>query len=232
MKYLILIAFLYFVSIGGSAQNEAIIPVQVKEKFSDFTLNDHNGNTVSLPDLKGKKVMLVFIRGKVTPQIWCPICHYQYLEAMQAQVEQNLSEELNMEIFFVLPYSMDSLENWKNAFAGSISTIEKWKNPEKDENTPQGVIDWAEYSSLFFPYTFKVPDNVELNIPVLMDENLELSKGLFLFKEEWGGTKVAQNVPTIFIIDEEGYVQFKYHSQYTNDRPDMRYITEYVKKMM
>ncbi len=223
---------LIFITSFLTAQNDAIIPVQIKEKFSNFTINDHNGNEVTLSELKGKKVMLVFIRGKVTPQVWCPICHYQYLEVLQAEKEQDLRKKLNMEIFFVLPYSMDSLENWKNAFAGSINTVEKWKNPETDENTPQGLIEWAEHCKLFFPHTFKVPDNIELDIPVLMDEKQELSKGLFLYTEEWGGTKVAQNIPTIFIIDEKRYVKFKYHSQYTNDRPDMGYITKYIEKMM
>lgn len=231
MKYA-LFAIFFSIATLLSSQNSGIIPVQVKEKFSDFTLNDQNGKSVTLSELKGKKVMLVFIRGKVTPQVWCPICHYQYLEVMQAQKKQNFMEELNMEVFFVLPYSADSLDNWKQAFDSSIEMVEGWKNPVKDENTPRGILDWEKYCDEFFPHTFIVPRKLKLKIPVLIDENQELSKGLFLYKEEWGGTNVAQNIPTVFILDEEGVVQFKYHSQYTNDRPDMDYLIKYVKQMM
>ncbi len=231
MKQLFII-ILSFTAAFGLSQNNGIIPVQVKEKFSDFTLNDHNGNSVQLSELKGRKVMLVFIRGKVTPQTWCPVCHYQYLEIMQAQESQDIMKMFNMELYFIFPYSADSLNSWKQAFSASIKTIEKWKNPPSTGKTSQGQLDWAEYCKKFFSHTFTVPENVDLKIPVLIDADQELSKGVMLYKHEWGGTKVEQNIPTVFIIDENGFVQFKYHSQYTNDRPDAEYLIKYIKNMM
>ncbi len=220
---LVLAAFVVF------GQNDNIIPVQVKEKFSNFTLEDHNGKDFTLSDYTGKKVMLVFIRGKATEEVWCPICQYQYMEFLKIDEEYKIRKKHNMEIAFVMPYSKDSLENWKKAFPKSLATIEAWKNPT---STSQGAIDWSVYCKEFFPYTFKFDSkNFKLKFPVLFDVDKKVSKGLMLFKEEWGGTKVAQNVPTIFIIDEKGKVGFKYHSQMTNDRPDVKYLMKYLENM-
>ncbi len=52
----------------------------------------------------------------------------------------------------------------------------------------------------------------------------EFSKKLDLNREEWDGTKVIQNVPCVYLIDEKGKIQFKYISQYTLDRPNVQYI--------
>ena len=53
-----------------------------------------------------------------------------------------------------------------------------------------------------------------------------------IFREEWGGTKVDQNVPTIFILDKERRVSFKYFSQMTNDRPSGEYLVKYLERML
>jgi len=47
---------------------------------------------------------------------------------------------------------------------------------------------------------------------------------LGLFTAEWGGSKIEQNVPTVYIIDEEGLLRFKYISQNTFDRPGPDYL--------
>jgi len=59
---------------------------------------------------------------------------------------------------------------------------------------------------------------------ILIDADAAVSKGLGLFTAEWGGSKIEQNVPTVYIIDEEGLLRFKYISQNTFDRPGPDYL--------
>ena len=213
-------------------QNENLFPVTINEKFPDITLLTHGGESIQIADYKGKNVMLIFPRGKVTPEIWCPICHYQYMEMVMAEEINNIRERYNMEIFFILPYSSDSLKVWIDAFPKSLQTINNWKYPEDEANIDENVRAWMEYSREFFPHEFKyTANNFKLKLPVLFDPDRKVSEGLMLFREEWGGTTVAQNVPTIFILDVDGKVKFKYFSQYTNDRTDANYIIKYLEKM-
>jgi peroxiredoxin len=213
-------------------QNENIFPVTINEQFPDVTLQSPDGNQVRLADLTGKNVMLIFPRGKVTPEIWCPICHYQYMEMMMMDENNNIREQYNMEIFFIFPYSSDSLQVWLDAFPKSLQTINTWKYPEDEPNINANTREWMEYAREYFPHSFEYnSDEFKLKLPVLFDPDRKVSEGLMLFREEWGGTTVAQNVPTIFILDKEGKVKFKYFSQYTNDRPSAEFIVKYLENM-
>jgi len=233
MKNLVLIvAFLAGINILYS-QNEGMFPVTINEALPEYTLVDSEGGIISSKDLLGKKVMLVFIRGKVTKNLWCPICQYQYLELAEMEAKHKLRKKHNMEIFFVMPYSRDSLQNWINAFPTSIEIIEGWKFPKNEEELPQPTIDWATYTREFFPVTYKVfPGIKDLSLPVIFDPDQSVSIGLQIYRKEWGGTIVEQNVPTILIIDEKGIVRFKYFSQYTHDRTNANYLKKYLEKML
>ena len=231
MKHL---QYIILITIFGTvfAQNDNVFPVTINEEFPDITLQTAQGDAFSIADFKGKNVMLIFPRGKVTPTVWCPICHYQYLEMVMTEENEKLREKYNMEIIFVLPYSSDSLQNWINAFPQSLQAINNWKYPEDEENINENVREWMQYAREFFPYSFEYSEkDFELKLPILFDPDRKVSKGLQIFREEWGGTTVAQNVPTIFILDEEGKVKFKYFSQYTNDRPDAKYLVKYLENM-
>ena len=232
MKKQILLLLIFITIFTGHilCQNENVIPVQVKEKFPDITLTSGDGKLINIPK-SGRNTMLIFIRGKVTPNVWCPICHYQYLEMVEATNKTNLIKKHDLDIYFVMPYLTDSLQNWIDAFPASLKIIDGWKNPPDQENLTQPAREWMEYTQEFFPQDYEFnPDNFSLELPVLFDPDQKVSKGLFLYKHEWGGTKVEQNVPTIFIIDKNGKVNFKYFSQYTNDRPDADYLFKYIKK--
>ena len=215
------------------SQNDGMFPVTLNEALPEYTLVDSEGVKISSADLKGKNIMLIFIRGKVTKDIWCPICQYQYLELAEMEAKYKLRKKHNMDIFFVMPYSTDSMQNWVNAFPKSIEIIEGWKYPKNTEDLPQGVIEWAAYAREFFPVTYQVsPGSVDLSLPVVFDVDQSMSKGLQIYREEWGGTVVQQNVPTILIMDEKGIVKFKYFSQYTNDRPNADYLKKYIERML
>ncbi len=226
------IAVLILIGSIGFARNDNIFPVTVNEKFPDFELPAHDGKTVSLANLSGSKVMLVFIRGRATEEFWCGICQYQYLELAQLMAQENWAKKYNIKVFFVLPYSADTLDAWLAAFPTSLNTIAGWKNPVNPDGVTENQKIWAEYCREFFPHEFSFdPETFKLTIPVLFDEDHALSEGLQVFRTEWGGTQVDQNVPTIFILDETGRVKFKYFSQYTNDRPDAKYLSRYLKQM-
>ena len=68
--------------------------------------------------------------------------------------------------------------------------------------------------------------------PILVDDGAQVSTRLGLFRTEWDGSEVDQNVPTIFIIDADGVVQFKYHSQSTFDRPPYEYLFRVIERLV
>ena len=65
--------------------------------------------------------------------------------------------------------------------------------------------------------------------PILVDGERTVSKGLGIFSTDWNGSKIEQNIPTVFILDKKGTVQFKYISQNTFDRPGAEYLMKFIK---
>lgn len=207
--------------------------VGVNEMMGDFTLKTYQGNEFSMSKLKGKNVLLVFPRGKVTPTIWCPFCYYQYVELADLAKSENWQKKYDLEIFYLLPYPNDSIISWMNGAQKGLSTIEKWKNKDSYKEMTKETKGWMDYITQFYPQKFElVNQQLDLSIPILIDKDHFVSGKLGLYMEEWGGTKVQQNIPTVFIIDKNGVIRFKYHSQYTNDRVNASYISEFLKKML
>ena len=89
MKRLLVIALGLFVFTGLFAQEQDLDAQYATELLKpgtpapDFTLNDINGNPVSLKDFRGRKVVLVFWAS------WCPDCRAEVPEvkAMQAAAD-------------------------------------------------------------------------------------------------------------------------------------------------
>ena len=76
-----------------------------------------------------------------------------------------------------------------------------------------------------FPLDLNVKKGeVPTPFPILIDADRKLSKGLGLFMTEWGGGKVDQNIPSVYIVDAGGTLQFKYLGQNTVDRPEYDYL--------
>ncbi len=67
-------------------------------------------------------------------------------------------------------------------------------------------------------------DNIPLPFPILIDADHQVSSGLGLFTTSWGGSEVAQNIPAVYLIDEQGILRFKYISQNNLDRPEYDYL--------
>jgi peroxiredoxin len=211
---------------------QAQMPVLVGQQMPDFTLPAIQGGEVTLSDLQGKTVLLIFPRGRVGDH-WCQICHYQYAELVELEKELRLREQYNTEILFVLPYGEEMVQEWVEIFPAQMEVIEGWKNPPDDENLTEGRRRWAELARQYFAKTFTYDDGeVPLPFPVLVDADQELSKRLLLFTTSWDRSDVEQNIPTIFILDGDGMVQFKYHSQNTFDRPGYDYLFKVIDRMI
>jgi peroxiredoxin len=230
LTYFFFVMILFIAGFNLSAQEKSS-PVLLGDKFPDFKLLSNEGKQVSLSDFKGKKVILIFPRGKVTDNHWCNLCHYQYAELAKLQVDQKIKEKYKVEILFVLPYPKDTVDKWQSIMPESLKIVEKWKNPENPNDVKKQK--WAETIKKACPESFSYKDDkYPFPFPILIDGDYAFSSKLGLYRKEWDGGKTGQNVPTIFILDEQSMVKFKFMAQNTLDRPNAKYLVEFVKKMM
>lgn len=131
-----------------------------------------------------------------------------------------------------MPYSKDMIEKWRDAFADQMKDIDAWKNPpDADKLDEKGKARVARLGQAFPNRYLYEKGAVPLPFPVLIDADRQVCKGLGVFTTEWGGSKIEQNVPTVFLIDPRGVVQMKYISQNTFDRPSSEYLLNFVGKM-
>ena len=230
---LILLALMAIPGIIVNAQNNQVKPAMLGSKISDFTLPVYQGGQFSMQDLRGKNVLFIVSRGQYAPSKWCTICLYQYAEFAQLELTQKIREKYNLEIVFLMPYNKDTLKIWEKEFPSQMATVEKWKNPGNVDSLTRKQKDWMEFTRANYPTSFDFKGKkVPLPLPVLADENQEVSKGLDLYREEWNGSKAIQDIPAAIIIDKDGIVRFKYISQNTMDRPTSAYLLNYIEKML
>lgn len=225
---LISILLLIGISIQGISQS---LP-RVNKPFPEFNLKSRNGNIISLPELKGKNILLVFPRGKVGDH-WCHLCHYQYAELAKAEIEHDIRENYNLEILYILPYTMDDVNTWVGLFPSQMAEIQSWKDYPKDKLNPSTLAFVAAVEDVMsFSFKFDEDNPAPLPFPILADENHQLSTKLKLYTSNWDSYYNEQNVPTIFILDEEGLIKFKYVSQETFDRLPASYIIEVLDRVL
>lgn len=220
--FLVVFLGLIVLNIPGPAQ---IRPVSVLQPMPDFTLPVYQGGEISISQLKGKNILLIFPRGLAGEDHWCHVCNYQYAELAELETDQNIRKKHNLEILFVLPYSKEMVREWVDKFPDQMADIENWKNPAEPEKLDEKGKRRMEMIKRYFPksYTFE-KGKVPLPFPILIDSEAAVSKGLGVFTTEWGGSKIEQNIPTIYLIDKKGVLQFKYISQNTFDRPGPGYL--------
>ncbi len=218
---LLVLTFLIFISLPGLSR---AAPVTLEEKMPDFTLPVYQGGEVNLSALHGKNVMIVFPRGHSAPGAWCTVCDYKYAELIDLEKASQLRKKYNLEILFVFPYDRDTVTSWLAALPAQLGKIRGIKFPPEpaklDEKAKKTMMRYREV----FPKDPSVPK--EQIFPILIDGDRKVSKNLDLFRTEWAGSKVDQNVPTTFILDRNGIVRFKYFSQSTIDRPGYEYLIE------
>lgn len=215
-----------------SAQAAPLQPANFGDAFPDITLPSVQGANITLSSLKGKNVLIIFPRGRVADH-WCQICHYQYAELADLEKVQQIRKKYNLEIIFVLPYDKATVEHWVSIFPEQMAVIEGWKNPTAEELKNPRVKAWTERVKLLLPKRLLVSkENIPVPFPILIDAERKLSEGLQLFALDWDGSYVEQNIPTVFILDGQGNVRFKYHSQSTADRPDAAFLLKFIERML
>jgi len=202
-------------------------PAMLGKPIQEISLPQFQGGTLSLSELKGKNVMLIFPRGQAAENYWCHICNYQYAEFLELEEKEGIRKKYDLEIVFVFPYHKAMLDNWIERFPQQIADIESWKTSE-DANPQRKAF---ALSALPKSYTFE-KGKVPVPFPILIDADQKVSNQLGLFRTEWGGRKIEQNVPTVMLIDKKGIVRFKYFSQNTVDRPAPEYLLAFIDTMM
>lgn len=214
---------------AAQAQAPALGPVSVGAAMPDFTLPVYQGGSITLSALKGKSIILIFPRGYAAQGAWCHVCNYQYSELVDYDSRTGFRAKKNVEILFVLPYGKEAVADWIDKYPQQLADLEAWKNPPDPSKLDDAGRQRMERARRVYPMAFKATKGqVPVPFPILVDADRTVSKGLGLFTTEWSGSKADQNVPTVFVIDPSGVVQFKYHSQNTIDRPGADYLARVV----
>ena len=200
-------------------------PAVVGQPMPDFTLPVYQGGTLTLSSLRGKNVLILFPRGYAAENYWCTICNYRYVELAELEKAQKIREKYNVEILVVFPYARDVVKAWLEALPGQLETIRQRKNPADPSKLDEEGKARMERSRRFYPADYSLPKGEVLApFPILVDGERTLSTKLDLFRHEWSGSKVDQNIPSVYIIDADGVLQFKYIGQNTVDRPSYDYL--------
>lgn len=200
-------------------------PAVVGQPFADFTLPVYQGGSLTLSSLRGKNVMIIFPRGWADKDYWCTICNYRYVELAELEKAQKIRQKYNVEILVVFPYARDVVTTWLEALPGQLDKIRETKNPADPSKLDQAGKTRMERWRQLFPADYSLKKGEILDpLPILVDGEQALSKRLDLFRMEWSGGKAPQNIPSVYIIDSNGVLQFKYLGQNTVDRPSYAYL--------
>lgn len=234
MKYELYTVILIIIclSINIFPQKKPLDLAVIGEQLKDFTLPVYNGGEFQLANEKGKNVLLVFPRGYYDKDVWCDICAYEYLDLVDEFYNKELAEKYNLDVVFILPYDENTIEKWLMDMPEVYESLEAGKhNP--DTLTNERAMTWVHFANKHYPKTFFIKKG-ETPQPfrILVDEKHELSERFEIFKTEWWGTKVDQNMPTFILLDTNGKVVFKYISQHTIDRPTSDYLVTIMDAMI
>ena len=206
-------------------QAPAASPAIIEQPMADFALPAYQGGTVTLSQFRGKNIMIIFPRGYAAPDYWCTICNYRYVELAEIEKARHIRQKYNVEVLVVFPYGRETVQAWLNALPEQLDKIRTTKNPPDPSKLDEAGRKRMERWRQFFPQDFSLKmGEILAPFPVLIDGDRALSKRLGLFQTEWSGSKVDQNIPSVFIVDKNGVLLFKYLAQNTTDRPSYDYL--------
>jgi len=212
-------------SLPAFSQEERPTPALLEQPVPDFTLPAFQGGTVTLSSLKGKNIMIVFPRGLAAEGHWCTICNYAYADLLDIEKNEQLRKNYDLEILYVFPYGKDLVQQWLDVLPEQLDKIKTWKNPAEADRQDEKVKARMEIARKGFPKDLSAEKGkIPVPFPILMDEDRKVTKELGLFTTEWGGSKIDQLIPAVFVIDKQGILLFKYISQNTWDRPGWEYM--------
>jgi peroxiredoxin len=207
------------------SQESRPMPAMLEQPVPDFTLPAYQGGTVTLSSLRGKNVMIVFPRGLAAEGHWCTICNYAYADLLDIEKTEEMRKKFDLEILYVFPYGKDLIQQWLDVLPEQLDKIKTWKNPAEADKQDEKVKGRMEIARKGFPKDLSTEKGkIPVPFPILMDEDRKVTKGLGLFTTDWGGSKIDQLIPAVFVIDKQGILCFKYISQNTWDRPNWEYM--------
>ena len=216
-------------SLPALSQEPEVKPALLEQPMPDFTLPTFQGGSMSLSSLKGKNVLIVFPRGFAAEGRWCTICNYKYAELVDFEKTEQLRKNFDLEILYVFPYGKQTVQQWLDDLPGQLDKIKTWKNPSEPDKQDEKLKARMEMARKGFPKDLSAEKGkVPVPFPILIDEDRKVTKGLGLFATEWSGSKVDQLIPSVFVVDKQGILIFKYIGQNTWDRPSW----EYMKKVL
>ncbi|MBU8932734.1 MAG: peroxiredoxin family protein [candidate division Zixibacteria bacterium] len=194
----------------------------------DIALPSFQGEEVKISQFKGKNVMLIFPRGYAMEGMWCPNCIYRHAQLVEYEKNNKIRDRYNLEIIYVLPYSKELIQDFLNSFPATLALINDWKNPPGYEEMDEDGKAFIDHIREIAPEDLTMDEGEETPtpFPILIDEDSEYSKALGIFRTEWSGSKVDQNIPSVYIVDKDGILQFKNIAQHTFDRPSLDYLVK------
>jgi peroxiredoxin len=200
--------------------------------LADFTLPVYGGGDFKLSDVKGKNVLMVFPRGKYSAEGWCGICMYQYVELVDAELNLKLKDKYNLEVLFVMPFDVATIDKWFEALPTELNDYYSWKTKDLTNATPPEK-KWAEYVKTHLKSIVYEKGKVPKPFKLLVDgNNFTLGKRMDIYKAEWSGAKLDQFQPTVILLDTKGNVVYKYMSQHTLDRPNVEYLIKMMNTLL
>ncbi|MGB8951206.1 MAG: redoxin domain-containing protein [Candidatus Aminicenantales bacterium] len=214
------------------AQETEIRPVTVGQPMPDFTLPLLHGGDFTLSNLKGKNILLIFPRGLAAEGRWCTIDNYKYAELVDFEKTAQIRQKYQVEVVYVFPYTTDIVQQWLESNPDQLEKIKTWKYPADLEKLDEQGKARLERSKRGFPKDLHMnKGDVPTPFPILIDAERKVSKGLGIFAAEWGGSKVDQCITSVFIVDKNGTLQFKYIGQNTWDRPSYEYLFQTLEQI-
>ena len=227
--WLSLASSMLFLSLPAWSQEPEVKPALLEEPMPDFTLPTFQGESVTLSSLKGKNVLIVFPRGFAAEGRWCTICNYKYADLIDVEKTEQLRKKFDLVILYVFPYGKETVRQWLDALPDQLQKIKAWKNPSEADKQDEKVKGRMEMARKGFPKDLSAEKgNVPVPFPILIDDDRKVTKGLGLFTTDWSGSKAEQLIPSVFFIDKQGILRFKYIGQNTWDRPSW----DYMKKVL
>lgn len=231
-KSLYIVFIFVCLTIDFYAQKKPLDLAIIGEQLKDFSLPIYQGGEFHLSNEKGKNVLLVFPRGYYDKDVWCDICAYEYLDLVDEFHNKKLAEKYDLDIFIILPYDKSTIDKWLIDIPEVYSSLEEGKHLA-DTTTNEKARTWVHFANKHYPKTFTInKGETPKPFKILVDEKHELSERFEIFKTEWWGTTVDQNIPTFILLDKEGTVIFKYISQHTIDRPTTGYLKTIMDAMI
>ena len=192
----------------------------------DFTLPVYQGGTLTLSSLRGKNVLILFparLRGRelLVHDLQLPL-----RRAGRAREGPEDPREIQRRGPGRLPPTpgTSSRPGSRPCPASSRRSGTRRTRPTRPSSTKKERSGWSGSASSFPTITRSRRARVLAPFPILVDGERTISKNLDLFRTEWTGSKVDQNIPSVYIIDANGVLQFEYLGQNTVDRPGYDYL--------